>query len=126
MPKQGVLRLDAPLVETEVGHPAPAAGNEFQTGIVLGLAQLLQLRGAPARQSQFSAQEVMYPLAKQHREKLSRPFQLLAQLAGTGVGFTCSPRSLTLGRDQRPAKRDLQVEFVPPASRGVRQTGQQV
>src|SRR6266566_2355548 len=102
MPKQGTLRLDAPLVEAseeecvsrrevaeiEVGHPAPAAGNEFQTGIVLGLAQLLQLRGAPARQYQFGAQEVMHPLAKQHREKLSRPFQLLAQLAGTGVGLT--------------------------------------
>src|SRR5262249_9816800 len=75
------------LAELDADHPSQPGAHRRQRGILALLAKLQQFDGDLSRLPQRSLEEVIRPLAVEHRHDLRRSVELLAQGASPGVGL---------------------------------------
>ena len=109
------------LAKMEVSHPAEPVARRGNSRICAVLAPLEQVGGDLLRRRQLPSDKVIHVLAVQHWHDFWRLVELLAQGASSGVGLPHCRGAIAVRDGQRPAKDDLQFEFLPLTRSRVRQ-----
>jgi hypothetical protein len=129
-----VVELDAPLEERArlaehpqrmMGHAAEAAAHQQPQRIVARDAALVQRQCLAASGVQVRAHQHVRPQPVQHRQKLGRVAELLAQRAGPRERFAGARHRIALRRDLRLAQCDGEIEVAPRAPGTLGQIAQQ-
>ena len=100
------------LAKPAADDPAVSRAEALPHDVVLGFAQLIDLRGIALGLAQFPPVEANSPLTRQYRRQLGWPVQLLTELSGASERFARLLRGLPLFSQQRVPKGGLDVDLL--------------